>query len=581
VRRRADDGAVGDRVLGADEPPAGEGELVVGQSEGGVDRHGAAQVALRSRQVPAVQAVHAGEIAAVRCEGLSRGARQAHRQIGWGAREVEQLGRELVEERSGILARPVVHSRDADPGAAGHVVDSRGEMERVPHFREVTQHDGPHAGLAGEPAGHVEADVLGRLDAVLAEQVVEPLLVNDREIVPLREVEPEHAHTALAHPVHRVVVAHVVERQHQNRVARVHALRRAVASSGDADGGADRGERHRHGEQRRPAGRPFDRDGPLARDRLAQLLARLPAFPWVLLQGAHDGAGQGLGALGPHPLDGDRSLGDVLGDYDPVGALEGRVPRQHLVGDHAEAVEIAPAVHLLARRLLGAHVARGSDCHALPRAGHSLRRHGPGDAEVGQEGAPAPALEQDVLGLHVAVHHARSGGGVERGRQVRHDPDDVRDRQLALPVETLPQGLALDLVHDVIEEALRGAGRVDGDDAGMAETGDGARFGEEPAHDRGVGGQLGVHDLDGDGAVERGVGRAEHDTHAATAQLPLQPVLRLERCLECRERLDRRMAHARTARRWTVRGIYRVRRHRRMRCRSKRLRRALIPGVSG
>jgi hypothetical protein len=87
-----------------------------------------------------------------------------------------------------------------------------------------------------------------------------------------------------------------------------------------------------------------------------------------------------------------------------------RLERQHageqLVAHDAERVLVAPAVELrLAERLLGTHVRRGAE----RRAGHReplvlLGR--PRDAEVGDHRASALAVEQHVVGLHVAVHHA-------------------------------------------------------------------------------------------------------------------------------------------------------------------------------
>ena len=82
----------------------------------------------------------------------------------------------------------------------------------------------------------------------------------------------------------------------------------------------------------------------------------------------------------------------------------------------------------------------------------------------------------------------------------------------------------------------------------MAKSGDGTGFREEAAGDGGVRGELGVDDLDRHAAVEGGVGRQEDDSHAAPAQLPLQPVLRRERALEGGERVERRVAHAGTGR---------------------------------
>ena len=60
-----------------------------------------------------------------------------------------------------------------------------------------------------------------------------------------------------------------------------------------------------------------------------------------------------------------------------------------------------------------------------------------------------------------------------------------------------------------------------------------------------VGRELRVDHLDGDSAVERGIRREEDHAHAATPELPLEPVLRPERRLERGEEIDGRIAHVR------------------------------------
>ena len=105
-----------------------------------------------------------------------------------------------------------------------------------------------------------------------------------------------------------------------------------------------------------------------------------------------------------------------------LGPWNGGAPGEHLVGHDAERVEIAPAVDLLAGRLLGAHVGRRPDGHALPGAARAaLAGHRARDAEVREQRASGGLVEQHVLGLHVAVHHAGVAGRVERRGQVRHD----------------------------------------------------------------------------------------------------------------------------------------------------------------
>jgi hypothetical protein len=54
-------------------------------------------------------------------------------------------------------------------------------------------------------------------------------------------------------------------------------------------------------------------------------------------------------------------------------------------------------------------------CSQIHRAGH---------AEVSDEGVPAG--EEDVLGLHVAMHHTPAVGVVQRARQIVPDAESVR-----------------------------------------------------------------------------------------------------------------------------------------------------------
>ena len=113
-----------------------------------------------------------------------------------------------------------------------------------------------------------------------------------------------------------------------------------------------------------------------------------------------------VGAQRVHRL---RPLADVLHQHRRrARRLEGEPPGEHLVADDAERVEIAAAVDLaVARRLLGRHVGRRADRDAgggEPRVRALLDRAR--DAEVGHHRAAVILVEQDVVGLDVAVDHA-------------------------------------------------------------------------------------------------------------------------------------------------------------------------------
>ena len=79
--------------------------------------------------------------------------------------------------------------------------------------------------------------------------------------------------------------------------------------------------------------------------------------------------------------------------------------------------------------------------------------HGQGDAEVGDQ--RAAVVQQDVLGLDVAVDHAMPVGVVEGAGDLGREADGVGDRQLFLALQPVAQRFALDERHDVVRRAVR------------------------------------------------------------------------------------------------------------------------------
>ena len=158
---------------------------------------------------------------------------------------------------------------------------------------------------------------------------------------------------------------------------------------------------------------------------------------------------------------------------DRVGgrARERRTPGHHLVEHAPERVDVAPAVHLGVRAgLLGAHVARrahyGADGGDPVAAGVG----GPGDPEVGDEGATVPG-EEDVLGLDVAMDHALPVGVLERLRRLTRDADRVRDRERRVSAQALAEALAVHVRHREPELPGRLAGVEYRQDVRMLEPG--------------------------------------------------------------------------------------------------------------
>ena len=92
----------------------------------------------------------------------------------------------------------------------------------------------------------------------------------------------------------------------------------------------------------------------------------------------------------------------------------GRLAGQHLVGDGTERVLVGARIEsAIAGSLLGAHVVRRAERQAgLGDATAAGVGDGEGDAEVGND--RLAGLEQDVLGLEVAMDDVAGVGVVER-----------------------------------------------------------------------------------------------------------------------------------------------------------------------
>jgi hypothetical protein len=228
-----------------------------------------------------------------------------------------------------------------------------------------------------------------------------------------------------------------------------------------------------------------------------------------------------------------------------MGALEWRMPRQHLVGYHPERVQITAGVDLLPGRLFRTHVHGSPYGHSLPRSGATDVGccHSPRDAEVGEERPAGGLIQKNVFRLYIPVDHARSTGCVQRAGEVGNDPGGFSRIQSPLSGEPLAQALAGDLIHDIVKQAVGATGRVDPYDVRVAQTRNGARLGQKTSGDGLVRSELGMHDLDRYPAVERDVGRQEDHSHTAATQLALETVLRSERCLERSEEIEGGIAH--------------------------------------
>ena len=155
-------------------------------------------------------------------------------------------------------------------------------------------------------------------------------------------------------------------------------------------------------------------------ERGEQLRNALPPRGRLLLDAPRDDAGEAVRHVGAELADVGQVFVLLMVEH-RVEALPcpGPCAREHLPRDQPEAVDIAAAVELDAVDLLGRHVRRRADRDASHRE-LRLASHGAGEAEVGEEGA-AVRLDEDVAGLHVAMHDAHRVRGVERLRHVAED----------------------------------------------------------------------------------------------------------------------------------------------------------------
>ena len=148
-------------------------------------------------------------------------------------------------------------------------------------------------------------------------------------------------------------------------------------------------------------------------------------------------------------------------------------------------------VHLLSGVLLRAHVV--GRAHGLAGdGGLAAQVTAMGDAEVGEDHAPV-LVQQDVVGLHVPVHHALAAGELQRPGHLAHHPQALAQGQARARIL---EAFARDELHGDVMVALVDPGVVDGDDVGVGQAADDAGLAQETLGEGGVGGKLGGQHLE-------------------------------------------------------------------------------------
>ncbi len=273
-------------------------------------------------------------------------------------------------------------------------------------------------------------------------------------------------------------------------------------------------------------------------ERAQHRISALRPVGGALLQQLHDQGPEGGWHAGAASVQGLRRLTNLRGERLLRCATgERRHPREQLIRDAAERVQVGPVVDLgIGRGLLRCHIGRRGEDES-PGRERGRGTDGPGGrgrersryAEVGYRGMSM--LEQDVLGLQIAMHDALPMGVGQGVGDLTQQPHHLRHGQLALPAQAHPQRLALDERHRVVEQPIALPSGEQGHQVGMVESRGELGLLPEPLHAH-AGGQLGREYLHHDPPAEPGFLGDEDARHAAAAQLPLDAVGVAERRLQ-------------------------------------------------
>ena len=202
--------------------------------------------------------------------------------------------------------------------------------------------------------------------------------------------------------------------------------------------------------------------------------------------------------------------------------VERDAPGERREQDDAERPQVERRLGGRALELLRRHVPRRADDAPRLRDGRAIEELR--DAEVDDlhvVEAAARLLEEDVVGLDVAVHDAVRVRLAEARERLLEDARDARVRELDAAPELDREIAPGEQLHHEIERARRrdrGLAEVeDADHVGVVEPARRARLDEEPRGDPRRVEQVRVHELDGDVAVERALVGLVDDAHAAGA----------------------------------------------------------------
>jgi hypothetical protein len=202
-------------------------------------------------------------------------------------------------------------------------------------------------------------------------------------------------------------------------------------------------------------------------------------------------------------------------------------PREHLVEDHAQRVDVRAAVHRLRfQRLLRRHVSRRPS-RRFRRGGRIAVEH-LRDAKIRDLHA-AILRQQQVLRLDVTMHNPALVRKLQRLAEWWYDRERLLRRQLP-GAKQLTQVHAVHVLHQQIEKAVRLAEIMDCDDVRMVQPGERLRLAGEPLRESRLLAPLRREELQGDKAPQGFLPRLVHDPHTAAAEALENLQLRKVRC---------------------------------------------------
>ena len=204
------------------------------------------------------------------------------------------------------------------------------------------------------------------------------------------------------------------------------------------------------------------------------------------------------------------------GDVGRAG--EGRLPRQGLVEDAAERVDVGPLVERVAGDLLGRDVLERAD--DLSGDGDPRERaRALGQAEVAEVAVLASRGlgDEDVRRLDVTMDEALLVRGVEGLRDLREEVDGALRLECTVLGDDLREIGAFDVTHREEEQAVLVSGLVDRDDVRVVERSRDPRLAQETLAEALVLGELGGDHLERDLASEALFARTVNRTHPPAA----------------------------------------------------------------